>query len=37
MINDWNRFDPKIRKIDLDFWKKLLSFVRPTENKTFDI
>lgn len=22
-INDWNRLDPKIRKIDLGFWKKL--------------
>ena len=36
-INDWNRLDPKIRKIDLGFWKKLLSFVRPTENKIFGI
>ena len=38
-MNKWNKLDPKIRRTSLDvsFWKKLLNFVRFTENKTFDI
>ena len=38
-INEWNKLDPDIRKIDsyVGFWKKLLSFIKPTENKTFSI
>ena len=38
-INEWNKIDPYIRKIDsyVGFRKKLLSFIKPTENKTFSI
>ena len=38
-INEWNKLDPDIRKIDsyVGFRKKLLSFIKPTENKTFSI
>ena len=39
MINEWNKLDPDIRKIDscVGLRKKLLSFIKPTENKTFSI
>ena len=38
-VNQWNILDPEIRRIDscLGFRKKLLSFIKPTENKTFSI
>ena len=38
-INEWNKLDPEIRRIDsyVDFRKKLLSFTKPMENKTFSI
>ena len=38
-INEWNKLDPDIRRIDsyVGFRKKLLSFIKPTENKTFSI
>ena len=38
-INEWNKLDPEIRRIDsyVGFRKKLLSFVKPMENKTFSI
>ena len=38
-INEWHKLDPEIRRIDshVDFRKKLLSFIKPTENKTFSI
>ena len=38
-INEWNKLDPDIRKIDsyVGFRKKLLSFIKPTENKIFSI
>ena len=38
-INEWNKLDQDIRKIDsyVGFRKKLLSYIKPTENKTFSI
>ena len=38
-INEWNKLDPEIRRIDsyVGFRKKLPSFIKPTENKTFSI
>ena len=38
-INEWNKLDSDIRKIDsyVGFRKKLLSFIKPTKNKTFSI
>ena len=38
-VNEQNKLDPKIRNIDsyVGFRKKLLSFTKPTENKTFSI
>ena len=38
-INEWNKLDPEIRRIDsyVRFRKKLLSFIKPMENKTFSI
>ena len=38
-INEWNKLDPEIRRIDsyVGFRKKLLSFIIPMENKTFSI
>ena len=38
-IIEWNKLDPEIRRIDsyVGFRKKLLSFIKPTENKTFSI
>ena len=38
-INEWNKLDPNIRGIDLyvGFRKKLLSFIKPTENNNFSI
>ena len=38
-INEWNKLDPDVRKIGsyVGFRKKLLSFIKPTENKTFSI
>ena len=38
-INEWNKPDPNIRRTDsyAGFRKKLLSFIKPTENKTFSI
>ena len=38
-MNEWNKLDPDIRKIDsyVGFPKKLLSFIKPTEKKTFSI
>ena len=38
-IYEWNKLDPDIRRIDsyIGFLKKLLSFIKPTENKTFSI
>ena len=38
-INEWNKIDPEITRIDsyVGFRKKLLSFIKPTENKTFSI
>ena len=38
-INEWNKLDPEIRRIDsyIGFRKKLLSFIKPTEKKTFSI
>ena len=38
-INEWNKLDPEIRRIDsyVGFRKKLLSFIKPMENKTFSI
>ena len=34
-INEWNKLDPEIRRIDsyVGFWNKLLSFIKPTELK----
>ena len=39
MINEWNKLDPEIRRIDsyVGFRKKLLSFIRPMGIKTFSI
>ena len=38
-INEWKKLDPHIRRIDfyVGFQKKLRSFIKPTENKTFII
>ena len=38
-IKEWNKLDPDIRRIDsyVGFRKKLPSFIKPTENKTFTI
>ena len=38
-IYEWNKLNPDIRRIDsyIGFRKKLLSFIKPTENKTFCI
>ena len=38
-INEWNKLDPESRRIDsyVGFRKKLLSFIKPMENKTFSI
>ena len=38
-VNEWNKLDPEIRRINsyVEFRRKLLSFVRTTENKTFGI
>ena len=38
-INEWNKLDLEIRRIDsyVGFRKKLPSFIKPTENKTFTI
>ena len=38
-INEWNKLDPEIRRIGsyIGFRKKLLSFIKPTENKIFII
>ena len=38
-INEWNKVDPEIRRIDsyVGFRKKLPSFIKPMENKTFSI
>ena len=38
-INEWNKLDPEIRRTDsyVGFRKKLLSFIRSMENKTFSI
>ena len=38
-INEWNKLDPDISRIDsyVRFPKKLLGFIKPTENKTFSI
>ena len=38
-VNEWNKLDIEIRRIDsyVGFRKKLLSFIKPTENKTFSI
>ena len=38
-INEWNKIDPEIRRIDsyVGFRKKFLSFIEPMENKTFSI
>ena len=38
-INEWNKLDPQIRRIDsyVGFRKKLISFFEPTENKNFSI
>ena len=38
-INEWNKLDPEIRRIDSceGFRKKLLRFIKPTENKAFSI
>ena len=38
-INEWNKLDPEIRRIDsyVGFRKKILSFIKPMENKTFNI
>ena len=35
-INEWNKIDPEIYSY-VGFRKKLLSFITPTENKTFSI
>ena len=37
--NEWNKLDPEIRRIDsyVGFRKKLLNFIKPSENKTFVI
>ena len=39
MINEWNKPDPEIRRINsyAGFRKKLLSFIKPMENKSFSI
>ena len=38
-INESNKLDPEVRRTDsyVGFRKKLLSFIKPTENKTFSI
>ena len=38
-INKWNRLEPEIRRIDsyVGFRKKILSFIKPTENNAFSI
>ena len=38
-INEWNKLDPETRRIDsyVGFRKKLLSFIKPMENKSFSI
>ena len=38
-INEWNKLDPEFRRIDsyVGFRKKLLRFIKPMENKTFNI
>ena len=38
-INEWNKLNPEIRRIDsyVGFRKKILSFIKPMENKTFSI
>ena len=38
-INEWNKLDPEVRRIDsyVGFRKKLLSFIKPMENKTCSI
>ena len=37
MVNEWNKLDPEIRIINsyVGFRKKLVSFIKPTESKTF--
>ena len=39
MINEWNKLDPEIRRIDsyVGFQIELLSFIKPTKNKTSGI
>ena len=39
MINEWNKPHPEIRRINsyVGFRKKLLSFIKPMENKSFSI
>ena len=38
-INEWNKLDPEIMRTDsyVGFPKKLLSFIKPTENKILSI
>ena len=38
-INEWNKLDPEIRRTDsfVGFRKKVLSFIKPMDNKTFSI
>ena len=38
-INEWNKLDPELRRIGsyVGFRKKLLSFIKPTDDKTFSI